>query len=109
MRRRFRTTYRGRVLPLNAAQRAYAYLYSARNDFLHGNRVTTNAMFTLTGTKRVPLPRVAAVVYRTALAAYLNKRYPMEIGLRQLRTRTIEMFDHPLFEEGFAETFGYDF
>jgi len=109
MRRRFRTTYRGQVFPSNAPQRAYTYLYAARNDFLHGNRVTTNAMFTSSGEKRVPLPRVAAVVYRTALASYLNVRYPIEISERQLRTRTIEMFDHRVFEQGFAEVFGYHF
>jgi hypothetical protein len=109
MRRRFRVTYRGEVLRLNAPQRAYAYLYRARNDFLHGNPVTANAMFTLNRKNRVPLPRIAAVVYRTALASYLNKRYPMEISLRDLSDRTIEMFDHHLFEEGFSNVFGYDF
>jgi hypothetical protein len=109
MRKRFRATYRRQSSALNAPQRAYTYLYSARNSFLHGNRVTANAMFTRVGKNRMPLPRVAAVVYRTALASYLNKRYPIEISLRELRSRTIEMFDHRVFEEGFAKIFGYPF
>jgi hypothetical protein len=108
MRKRYSIRYRGQRLRLTAPQRAYTHLYAARNDFLHGNPVGMNTMMRLTRRRDVSLPRIAAIVYRTALASYLNTRYPIDVSLRDLKDRSIEMFDHHHFEEAFAEAFGYD-
>jgi hypothetical protein len=60
---------------LNIYQHAYAAMNSARNAFLHGNPVTTATLVTNTGTRTVALPRLAALVYRAALTAYLDPKY----------------------------------
>jgi hypothetical protein len=108
MRKRFSASYRGQRLRLTAPQRAYTRLYSARNDFLHGNPVSVNTMMTQNRRANVSLPRIAAIVYRTALASYLNKRYPIEVPLQNLKERSMEMFDHYQYEQALAESFGYD-
>ena len=107
-RKRFRSKVSGKSERLSAPQRAYTYLYNARNEFLHGNPVSVSTMMTRSRKQpAVGLPRIAALVYRTALVSYLSRRYSTEIPVRQLAQRTIEMFDHSAFEEGFAEAFGY--
>jgi hypothetical protein len=106
--KRFRAKVRGHTLRLSAPQRAYTYLYNARNAFLHGNPVSTNSMLTRSRSERQGLPRIAALVYRAALVAYLNQKYRTEISYRALGVRSIEMFDHHSFEQAFANVFGYE-
>lgn len=108
MKKRYRKKVWGKTMRLTAAQRSYSYLYDARNVFLHGEPVGENTMLTRSRTKRIGLPRIAALVYRSALVAYLAKRYSVEIQTKDLQSRAIEMFAHHDFEEGFAEAFGYD-
>jgi hypothetical protein len=105
--RRFTYTYRKARLRLSAPQRAYTYLYRARNDFLHGNPVSFSTMLTRRASERVGLPRIAAAVYRTALVGYLSKRYPTNLSLKTLNGRAMEMFDHDIFDDAFAEAFSY--
>lgn len=106
-RRRFTFTFRKSRLRLSAPQRAYAYLYRARNDFLHGNPVDINTMLTRHAKAPIGLPRIAAVVYRTALVAYLSKRYPTTLSMKQLAADALELFDHYVYDDAFAEAFGY--
>lgn len=108
-RKRFRIKHRGQRIALSAPQKAYAYLYDARNAFLHGNRVTIDTMVKPSRAEEsIGLPRVAAIVYRSALAAYLDKRYHIELaGLRNWTATAMEMFDNHRYEEGFAAMFGY--
>lgn len=108
MKKRYRKKVWGSIVRLSAPQRSYSYLYDARNDFLHGEPIGESTMLTLSRKKRVGLPRIAALVYRTALVAYLGKRYSKEIPIRELQSRAIEIFAHHNFEEGFAEAFGYE-
>ena len=71
---------------LNAVQLVYLHIYRSRNDFLHGNEVNVATFFRHVGEKPADeqpveaeaqrsLVNLAAVVYRTALVAYLRRRY----------------------------------
>jgi len=93
---------------VSALQRAYIYLYRARNKFLHGNPVSTSTLLTLNRGERVGLPRLATVVYRAALVAYLDDRYPKRINtIKELRDRIGESFEDLTYGEALAEMFGY--
>ena len=110
-RRRFRATMKKREgpIPMNALERAYSYLYTARNQFLHGNPVSPSILFTRSRKQQVPIPRVAAVVYRMALAAYLNDRYPVAIrSMEELKARPGEVGLRHTYETALAEMFGID-
>lgn len=108
-RKRYRAKVRGRPTYLSAPQRAYAYMYRARNRFLHGNNVSSASLMTLAHSKPAPIPRIAALVYRAALVAYLDQRYPKKIEtLRELAERSDEMFDDSNYDEGFANVFGFE-
>ena len=54
--------------------RVYESLYDARNDFLHGNRIYGRAVYI--GPKKVALHKMGALLYRTALSAFLKIRRP---------------------------------
>jgi hypothetical protein len=71
---KYRTTWRRQQFRCNPVQRAYAYMYKARNRFLHGEVVTPQTLVPGRRGRTFPLPQVAAVVYRTALAAFLLAR-----------------------------------
>jgi hypothetical protein len=57
---------------INLCQKLYGELYRARNDFLHGNRVRPSNLFARGGIGELTLLHCAPVVYRVALAAYLD-------------------------------------
>ena len=69
--RLFSLKIKGRKTRVNAVQRAYGYLYDARNRFLHGEPVQGKTL-RIRG-DRAPLLRLAATVYRTLLAVYLAR------------------------------------
>jgi hypothetical protein len=69
---------------VNAIQKLCTLIYKARNDFLHGNPIGRT---TLRGQHDISLPIAAGLVYRTALAAYLQYAYPPVTTLRQLMKR----------------------
>jgi hypothetical protein len=50
-------------------------LYQARHRFVHGDRITTDALTPRVGGDRPALPRVAALIYRAALAARMMRRF----------------------------------
>jgi hypothetical protein len=108
--KRFRAKVGRKSRSLTALQRGYTYLYRARNRFLHGNPIGPTSLLTLSRTRRVGLPRLAAIIYRAALVAYLSRRYPYKITtLRELARRPNEMFDNDGYERALAELFGYSF
>lgn len=61
---------------VNAVSAIYLHMYLARNDYLHGNPVSPGKLRPHLGSTRVNLPWAASTVYRVALAAHLEKRYP---------------------------------
>jgi hypothetical protein len=81
--KRYHAMHRGIRYQLNAIQRAYYDLYRARNDFLHGERVDA-ATLTLKSPGRAPLSLLAAIVFRTAVAAYSQRA-----GLADKRSRRV--------------------
>jgi hypothetical protein len=107
--RRYRVKMKSKQKPLrvNALERAYTYLYLARNRFLHGNPVSPSLLFTRSRTAPAAIPRIAAVVYRSALAAYLNQRYPVvSRTLEEEAVRPNETFSHHGYSRALAESFG---
>ena len=58
---------------INLPQKIYYDLYSARNDFLHGNPITRKKIFLFNNTKFKPLTFLAPVIYRMFLITYLKK------------------------------------
>lgn len=63
---------------LNPVQYAYVLMYRARNRFLHGEPVSAHTLVPRRLGGTTPVPRLAAVVYRTMLAAYLQGRIASE-------------------------------
>lgn len=62
----------GRVRRFNYIQKLVGELYRARNDFLHGNRVTPSSLFPDGDGNRPNLFQLAPLVYRTAVLAFLG-------------------------------------
>jgi hypothetical protein len=57
----------------------------------------------------VALPRIAAVVYRAALASYLDPHYKLSLGtLADLRERPGELFEGANYSDALAEAFGIE-
>lgn len=97
---------------LNAVQLLYWHIYRARNDFMHGNPVSAETFFThraegshddsASDPDSEPprsLLNLAAVVYRTALVAFLNRRYPRpkdddETGYASLSRTVFDDWDY---------------
>lgn len=59
-------------------RRAYETMYRVRNEFIHGNPVTSNNLRRKTGNGILNVFQMAAPVYRTALVGYLNSVKPLE-------------------------------
>lgn len=76
--RRWKARYSGRTHRLKLAQRLYRRLYDARNDFLHGNDIGGRVLdpFPHRRGQQLPIWQFAPVVYRTALYAFLQRRFP---------------------------------
>jgi hypothetical protein len=107
--KRFRYRVRGQPRQLNAVQRSYTYLYSARNSFLHGNPVSEATLVKKARRQSIGLPRLAALVYRAALVAYLSRRYPREITtLRHIPERAGEMMEDLSYDEALAGVLGIE-
>jgi hypothetical protein len=107
--RRYSAKRRGKVRKVNALERAYSYLYNARNSFLHGNPVTSSTLFTRSRKAGTPIPRLATTVYRAALTAYLSKRHDPEIrSMEDLKARPGELGLRMTYDQALAEHFGID-
>jgi hypothetical protein len=98
-RKAFRGSVRNQRRSLNAVQRLCHAMYSARNGFLHGNPVHSGDLFPFGMKRRVPLTAAGAIVFRTALAAFLAARH--ELSLRPKRNflpHVLESFDDFTYE-----------
>ena len=104
--RRYRARVGKRARPLSTIERAYTYLYHARNAFLHGNPVGGSTLHTRTGKRTIGLPLLASLVYRIALVAYLNRRYRKEPSWRTFWTRSFEVYEQFEYDEALADAFG---
>ena len=62
----------GKVRRFNYVQKLVGELYRARNDFLHGNRVTSSSLFPARDGDKPNLFYLAPLVYRTAVLAFLG-------------------------------------
>jgi len=62
----------GKVRRFNYTQKLVGELYRARNDFLHGNRVTSSSLFPARDGDKPNLFYLAPLVYRTAVLAFLG-------------------------------------
>lgn len=108
-RRHYRERVKGTSHQLNAVQRSYTYLYRARNHFLHGNPVSEATLVRKARTMSIALPRLAAIVYRAALVAYLSRRYSREITtLRHMAERAGEMIEDLSYDEALADVLGIE-
>lgn len=70
-RRAFIVSRRGWRRRVTFATRVYEELYSARNDFLHGNEVREGRLCLFKDTRRPPLEQLAPLVYRVALTTFV--------------------------------------
>lgn len=63
-------------VPCTPVQYVYALLYKARNAFLHGDPVSPATLSPPELRDEVGLPQLASLVFRTALVAFLQPRWP---------------------------------
>lgn len=104
--RRYQLPGQKKVPRVKAIVKAYSYLYTARNDFLHGNPVAGNTLFTKAKGDRTALPALAATVYRAALVAYLDQRYPAQIlTLEEFASRADEWSGEMAFNDALCAAF----
>lgn len=81
----------------NAVQYLASFLYQTRNAFLHGNPVGHDLLKPPELGESAWLPQIAAVVYRTALCAILERHWP------QAQLKDWESLSEPNADEYFAE------
>lgn len=62
---------------MNLTQRLFHHLHTARSKFVHGDRISSKLLLPF-GKGKPPVLSVASTVYRTALIAYLEKRWPRQ-------------------------------
>ena len=110
-RRRFRVALKGKKKTewrlVSGLQRACLAMYAARNDFLHGNPVGPSTLALKRGGVSAPLPRIAALVYRAALVAYLDSIYAKQwTTLADFDTRFLETLQDESYDKALDEVFG---
>lgn len=71
---------KGEHRTLTSVQYAAAAMYAVRNDFLHGNRVSPESLLHDTPDGRIAVPVVAALIFRTALVAFLAPPVPFDLS-----------------------------
>lgn len=77
----------------------YKDLYDARNDFVHGNPVSSRRLFLFKDTKRSALQAAAPFIYKSALMSYLEK-IPTKPSRKELEQQQVEsMWDVSSLEE----------
>jgi len=60
---------------VNLIKKLYDELYNVRNDFLHGNKVSTNHLFPFKKRNRHDLKSYAPVIYKAVLLSFLGNFY----------------------------------
>lgn len=72
-RRSYKVRYGGQEHRVNLAQRLYKELYDTRNEFLHGNPISTNRLHPFRRKGKPGITRFAPLLYKVALLCYLDK------------------------------------
>lgn len=92
---------------LSKLQRAYVAMYTARNRFLHGNPVGMSTLLLKRRKAIAPLPRLAAIVYRAALVAYLDETHSKRLStLKEFGDRFLETMQDDSYDDALDELFG---
>ncbi len=94
-------------LKANALEYVCCKLYHARNKFAHGNPVDRDSLFL----KDVSLPKLASLVYRAALVAYLSQKHPADGPSSREVAQLAEMaevFGVSTYDEALARAVGVD-
>ena len=95
--KRYRVTYHGQRMSVTLAQKLYDRLYRVRNDFLHGNAVTTSSLLIRESGRLVG--HFAPLLYRFALRNFLDLRFVPEIEPADLQQRIELRFEEHEYEE----------
>lgn len=69
----YKVSHRQRDYRVNLPQRLYKELYDTRNEFLHGNRITTNRLHPFRRKDVPAITRFAPLLYKVALLCYLER------------------------------------
>lgn len=72
-RRLYKVNHRKKEYRVNLPQRLYKELYDTRNEFLHGNPITSNRLHPFRRKDRPGITRFAPLLYKVALLCYLEK------------------------------------
>jgi len=65
---------------VNLPQRLYKELYDTRNEFLHGNPISTNRLHPFRQKDKPGITRFAPLLYKIALLSYLDKYKDKKTG-----------------------------
>lgn len=71
--RLYKVKHRQQQRRVNLPQRLYKELYDIRNDFLHGNPISTNRLHPFRQKGKPGITRFAPLLYKVALLCYLDK------------------------------------
>lgn len=93
-RRKYKVEIAKKIRPVNAIQKLYMSLYNARSKFVHGDDVGFATLAPRIGKVRPSLLLAAALVYRTALVAYLRRKHAPDRDDDWVR----EMFDNSAYD-----------
>jgi len=72
-RRLYKVKYQRKEYRVNLPQRLYKELYDTRNEFLHGNPLTSNRLHPFRQKNRPSITKFAPLLYKVALLCYLEK------------------------------------
>lgn len=120
-RSRYRRNYRGHRLTLTLPEAVYFDLYTARNDFAHGNQVRRRRLTLRRRPRGGPLLQLAPLLFRVVLEHQLDIWLPRRLGpqpppnasyrwlltaagRRYLRARVAEWGERPNTEAALIET-----
>lgn len=95
--RRFKITYKGRTERVNLVKALYWQLYNARNDFLHGNRVTLRDLFVHKNRDLIDLTKVAPLLYAVAIRCFF------EIYQKKKQGNIVEVAFQKIYESSLLE------
>jgi hypothetical protein len=69
----YKVSHRQKDYRVNLPQRLYKELYDTRNEFLHGNPITTNRLYPFRRKDVPAITRFAPLLYKVALLCYLDR------------------------------------
>jgi hypothetical protein len=106
--KRYTISWKKQRQRVGAVEWCYWLLNKARNDFLHGNPVSFKTLLAKSRGEDFALSRVAAILYRYALVAFLGQRYRRTIASTSDFDRLIlEIVDERSYEEALRSLLGH--